>query len=196
MSLGFHLSYLLRLRFHFPEQQKFYRVSGNSTQNRGVVPDINLPSLYDVNEVGESALPGALPWDTIRAAKYNAYSDFSGIIPRLQTLHENRSAKDPDFKYLVKLNEIVEQRRDIKTISLNEQKRLQEKKVLEEKQLAIENERRKSKNMPLVSSLDDLDKHAEENDTESGNDETPLLTESGNILIDFITLNYPQLAKH
>ncbi len=180
-------------------QQKFYRVSGNSTQNRGVIPDIKLPSLYDVNEIGESALPGALPWDTIRAAKYNPYTDFSGIVPRLQTLHENRSAKDPDYKYLIQLNELVEKRRDMKTISLNEQKRLQEKKDLEAKQLAIENERRKAKNMKLISSLDELDKNDEKDEpheTESGNDETPLLTESGYILIDFINLNYPQFAKH
>ncbi|TNF35689.1 MAG: tail-specific protease [Gammaproteobacteria bacterium] len=177
-------------------QQKFYRVSGNSTQNRGVIPDIKLPSLYDINEVGESALAGALPWDMIRAAKYNPYSDFSGIIPRLQTLHEKRSAKDPDFNYLVELNKLVEQRREIKVISLNEQKRLEEKKTLEAQQLAIENARRQAKNLKPIASLDELDDNHENNDAESGSDETPLLTESGYILIDFINLNYPQFAKH
>ncbi len=179
-------------------QQKFYRISGNSTQNRGVIPDINLPSLYDVSEVGESALDGALPWDTIRAASYQAYPDFSSLIPRLQELHEKRSSKDPDFNFLVNTNKLVEERRQIKNISLNEKTRQHDKKMLKEKQFKLENKRRLAKGEAPLKSIDELDKDKGDNNNEKDkeNKPTPLLTETAHILIDFMNLKQPELVKN
>lgn len=183
-------------------QQKFYRITGDSTQNRGVIPDIDLPSLYNISEVGESSLEAALPWDKIRATQYQSYPDFSTQLPRLQKLHQRRVSKDPDFIYLKKTNALIDKRRHIKHASLNEAKRRADKKQLEETQIKLENERRKALGMKPISSLDELDKPIDETaDTADGDMDqkedgpTPLLTETGNILIDFLNLNYPKIAK-
>ena len=177
-------------------QQKFYRISGNSTQSRGVIPDIELPSLYNVNEIGESSLDGALPWDRIRPARYQTYADFSEVIPRVLALHRERSSKDPDFRYLVKTNNLIEKRRQIDFVSLNEEVRKKEQQELEAQQLALENERRLAKGMKPVKSLDELDnKEHGEDDRPVEDDPMPLLMESGHILVDMIHLNQPQFAK-
>ena len=177
-------------------QQKFYRISGNSTQNRGVIPDIKLPSLYDTNEIGESALEGALPWDKIRPSRYQAYGDFSVIIPKLIDNHKKRVAQDPDYTFLVKTTELIDKRRQRKTISLNRAKRKADKQQLEQQQLALENTRRKAKNLPLLKNIEELEKAQEEKDqADNGEEATPLLTETGNILIDYIRLQQPELVK-
>lgn len=186
-------------------QQKFYRITGGSTQNRGVIPDIELPSLYDVSEVGESSLEAALPWDKIKAAQFDTYRDFSLQLPKLMALHDKRILKDPDFIHLAKTNDLIEQRRQQKEISLNENARRKEKKDLENIQIKLENNRRKALGMDLISSLDELDNAIKDNeedippheDEEKKEDTpTPLLTETGNILIDFLNLNYPAMADH
>jgi len=184
-------------------QQKFYRITGGSTQNRGVIPDIALPSLYNVTEVGESSLEAALPWDKIKAANFNTYDDFSLKIPKLQALHNKRISKDPDFIHLTETNMLIEKRRQQKEISLNESKRRQEKKELEDIQIKLENDRRKALNMTLITSLEELDNKIGDNEEDSNPEDeskkddgpTPLLTETGNILVDFLNLNHPVIAN-
>ncbi len=184
-------------------QQKFYRITGGSTQNRGVIPDIELPSLYDISEVGESSLEAALPWDKIKPAQFNTYRDFSLQIPKLKALHDKRISQDPDFIHLTETNHLIETRRHQKEISLNENKRRAEKKQLETIQIKLENDRRKALGMELISSLDDLDDPIKDGEETPADDEdkkkdgpTPLLTETGNILIDFLNLNSPKIANH
>ncbi len=185
-------------------QQKFYRVTGDSTQNRGVIPDIDLPSLYNITEVGENALEAALPWDKIDAARFDSYQDFSQQLSGLQAMHEKRVSKDPDFIHLRKTSDLIEQRRQIQELTLNEAKRRSEKKELENTQIALENDRRKALGLELISSLDELDDPISETDEEESAEEkedkkdegpTPLLTETGNILIDLLNLNYPRMVK-
>ena len=77
-------------------QAKFYRVTGESTQNKGVTPDITCPSLYDKTKIGESALPGALAWDKIKAVSYKAGPDLTAIITQLNRSHEQRAATNPE----------------------------------------------------------------------------------------------------
>lgn len=180
-------------------QQKFYRITGDSTQNRGVVPDINLPSLYNVHEIGESALKNALPWDRIRAAQFSSWPEFSGKIPRLVELHKQRAPKDPDYVYLIKTSELIEKRSADKELSLNENTRRDEKKTIEDQQLALENERRKHKGLKPISTLEDLDNKEETPaDPEEGasREELPLLTETSHILVDYISLSRHQFANH
>lgn len=184
-------------------QQKFYRISGDSTQNRGVIPDIQLPSLYDINEVGENALQAALPWDKIQPARFNELHDFSAQLPKLQALHEKRAQRSADFRHLVETNQLIDERRRIKQVSLNEAKRRAEKQELETAQIELENNRRKALGLKLISSLDEIedklvdDEISEQltDDAEKSDGPTPLLTETGNILIDFINLNYPAIAQ-
>jgi len=184
-------------------QQKFYRITGGSTQSRGVIPDIDLPSLYNVSEVGESSLEAALPWDKIKAAQFRTYRDFSLQIPKLKALHDKRINKDPDFIHLTETNNLIERRRQQKEISLNESTRRKEKKELEEIQIKLENNRRNALGMELISSLEDLDNAIKDGEEETGHEDednkkdgpTPLLTETGNILIDFLNLNQPNIAN-
>ena len=177
-------------------QQKFYRVSGNSTQNRGVIPDIELPSLYDISEIGENTLEKALPWDFISPASYQPLSDFSALIPELQQLHKKRAANDPDFKYLIETNKLLAERRQLKELSLNEDIRKKERDALESRQLALENERRKAKGEKIIENLDELDKEKDDENGEKEDKGQALLNETGHILIDYIKLNQPKIARH
>ncbi|MGM0634264.1 MAG: carboxy terminal-processing peptidase, partial [Pseudomonadota bacterium] len=77
-------------------RSKFYRISGASTQHRGVMPDIEFPDRYQaIDSMGESNLDGALPWDTVRPVEYDTYYPLRRIMPELQERHQQRAARDP-----------------------------------------------------------------------------------------------------
>merc|ERR1712000_503957 len=116
----------------------FYRVSGDSTQHQGVIPDILYPSLFDKEKIGESALEEALPWDTIRPAEFT-----------------REDLVSPDLSLLREQKALIEQLRDQTQVSLNEKTREQERQQNDDKRLQIENERRKAKGLELLSSLDE-----------------------------------------
>ena len=88
---------------------KFYRVSGSSNQNRGIQPDITLPSLVDKKDVGESSLPNALPWDEIKSAAYKRVNDFTSVLPALRKRHLERTRNDPEFVYVRALRKLRQQ---------------------------------------------------------------------------------------
>jgi carboxyl-terminal processing protease len=79
---------------------KFYRVSGQSTQHQGVLPDIAYPSIIDTKEIGESALPEAMTYDTIKPAIKPAVDPFKPFLAQLQSRHDVRSAKDAEFVFI------------------------------------------------------------------------------------------------
>src|SRR5690554_3648762 len=144
-------------------QAKFYRISGDGTQHKGVLPDIEFPSIFDNEKIGESALDDSMPWDSIRPTQYQYSTLISQELPTLKKLHEKRIKDNPDFLYLNKQKELIEELRLQTEISLNEETRKAERALNDEKRLNIENERRKAKKMPLITSLDELD--AEETDS-------------------------------
>ncbi|MEM1406201.1 MAG: carboxy terminal-processing peptidase [Bacteroidota bacterium] len=110
--------------------QKFYRVTGSSTQHLGVDPDINLPSAFDASEFGESSNPSALPWDQIASAKYNLTNDISSrLIAQLNTDYKSRLTSDIDLRNLVEETVELKQNLARTEISLNEEIR---KKQMEE----------------------------------------------------------------
>ncbi|MBC8142920.1 MAG: carboxy terminal-processing peptidase [Armatimonadetes bacterium] len=106
--------------------QKFYRASGASTQLRGVVPDIILPSLFDALEVGEGDLENPLPYDTIESAEYRKIGAVAPVAPALVQKSAARIAGEPDFAYLKQTIARVAKAQNTKTISLNEAKRRKE----------------------------------------------------------------------
>ncbi|TRX59582.1 tail-specific protease [Fulvivirga sp. M361] len=107
--------------------QKFYRVTGSSTQHLGVSPDIDLPSAFEASEFGESANPSALPWDQIGSARYNLTSDVSPeLISELNNSYESRLLNDLELKELVTQANELKQNLAKTTISLNEKKRKEE----------------------------------------------------------------------
>ncbi len=180
-------------------ESKFYRVSGDSTQHRGVIPDIEFPMLIDKEEVGESSYDNALPWDQIHKVPHAKYFDFSKIIPQLKELHQSRSINDPDFEYLNDQIVLMDENRNRNVVSLNEKKREEEKLALETRAMKIENKRRKSKGEKIYKTLaefrdaEELEKEEAETAQQQSQPKIdvegdPLLIETGNILLDAIRL--------
>lgn len=113
---------------------KFYRVTGSSTQHKGVTPDIELPSEFSADEFGESSRPSALPWDRIPSADFRPVNTVSeDLIARLRAQYQQRLETDEDLIALVQdIQEVKEARKDSR-LSLNLAQRLQEKEEAEER---------------------------------------------------------------
>jgi carboxyl-terminal processing protease len=135
---------------------KYYRITGESTQDRGVTPDIALPSLIDANEVGESTRDRALPWDHIEPAAFRVEGDLKPIAATLEKLHTERTAGSADFKYLHDDIASLEAMRSQKSLSLNLKTREAERKRLESERLERENAWREAHNVKPVKSLEEI----------------------------------------
>ncbi len=140
---------------------KYYRVTGDSTQHRGVDPDIALPSVIDSDEVGESTRATALPWDRIRPTRYEAREPLDPTIDLLSTNFRERLKSDPDYDYLLKDIEAAQNMRERKTVSLGLDERKQERERLQAERLARENERREALGLEPVESVEALDEEEE-----------------------------------
>ncbi|AZS50743.1 tail-specific protease [Entomomonas moraniae] len=168
---------------------KFYRVSGQSTQNKGVVPDIDYPAIIDTDQIGENILPQAMPWDTIPAAIKPKTNPFVSVLPKLQQAHDTRVSNSPDFVYYKERAALVKKLSEEKTLSLNLEKRQQQKAQSEKDFLALENTRRAAKGDKPLAKLDDLEKEINE---QLEKDQVPqpekdgYLVETANILLDYI----------
>jgi Periplasmic protease len=126
--------------------KKFYRASGESTQKKGVIPDIILPSIAsESKDIGESALENPMPWDTIPSAKYDKLNMVEPYVEELRKQSAQRIASEKDFAYLREDIELFKKQQNDKTISLNETKRLEEKDEIESRDKAREKERRARK---------------------------------------------------
>lgn len=136
---------------------KYYRVTGESTQHRGVRPDIALPSAIDVELVGESVRETALPWDTIRTTKFQAGAPLDSTISSLMASHNSRSRDDPDFQYLMAGILDVEQIRAQTSVSLNIEDRRAEREDEINRRLARENERRAALQLEPVATMEELE---------------------------------------
>src|SRR6188474_1073337 len=134
----------------------YYRVTGDSTQNRGVQPDIRLPSAISIEDVGESSRDGALPWNRIRAAEFRTQGSFTPILGELQRTHDQRVVDNADFRYtMAEYAAINEQRRE-KVVSLNLKARQVERESQRQEQLARENTRRGARGEPPLKSVEEL----------------------------------------
>ena len=122
--------------------RKFYRASGSSTQLKGVVPDIILPSVNNYIDVGEGALPNALAWDTVPSAKYEPVNFVPPVLSELRKRADARMEKDQDFAYIRDEIERYKKAKDEKTVSMNLEERLREKKENEERGKARKKELR------------------------------------------------------
>lgn len=135
---------------------KFYRITGESTQNRGVEPDIALASLIDPNEVGESTRDTALPWDRISAVPFHTQGRVVPTVMGLTQAHDRRIASDVDYRALQADIAAVQEIRAQKTVSLNLKTRQQERDAQEKARLERENKRRIAHGLKPVASLDQL----------------------------------------
>jgi carboxyl-terminal processing protease len=80
---------------------KFYRISGNSTQHKGVTPDVAFPSVIPLDKYGEDTEPSAMPFDVIAKTDYTKTGDFTGVLPQLKKLHDQRMSSSDSYKYLL-----------------------------------------------------------------------------------------------
>lgn len=162
-------------------ESKFYRVSGDSTQNRGVIPDIEFPPIYDKDEIGEGVLDNAMSWDRIPQAPHSYYFDLDDGMAKLRKRHDQRIAEDPDFRFLEEQLAAIEKLRDRRTLSLNLEMRRREREEQKALQLAMENRRRVAKGEEPLASLDEDDKAKAEDDSGDSTevvDELPLTPDS------------------
>jgi carboxyl-terminal processing protease len=136
---------------------KFYRVTGESTQHRGVEPDVPLPSQIDMDEFGESALEGALPWDRIPGVPFRSEAkSMQPNIAALATEEKTRADKDPDYRWLVADLAAAETMRKQTSLSLNLEQRKQERERLDRERLTRENARRAAQNLPALKTVEEL----------------------------------------
>jgi len=197
-------------------QAKYYLISGQSTQHQGVIPDIEMPEPYDVDQIGESALDDAMPWDRISPADYSTTHSVAPFVGQLRAAHRERVAEDPDFEYVRALTAREAEFSSKTHISLNRETREQERAEDKEQRLAIENARLTAMGEPpiedfeelngrqisrggaplAVTSLTDGDSNVESGEeTQEGNRlqenslDDPMLRETGRILLDYIGLD-------
>lgn len=134
---------------------KFYRVSGKSTQHRGVLPHILFPVIYKPDETGESSLDGALPWDTIPNAPFPAYPPLAPLYETLDLEYQKRRQNDPGMIYLEKRLALISQQETRYRLPLDIKIRQKERQQLQQTEIEIENEYLVSQGKPPVKSLEE-----------------------------------------
>ncbi|MDR0236903.1 carboxy terminal-processing peptidase [Acinetobacter sp.] len=174
-------------------QRKFYRVTGGSTQNKGVIPDIKLVDIYD-EEFGERKAKNALKWDTIPTAPFKREGSIQPYVAQLDQKSKARVSNDPQFQYLETRKAIAQETKDQKRISLDIDKRKAELIALEMKTLAAENKRRAATGLKAYSNWESyqasLDALAESRAKMKANqrpalpEEETFVNEAANVLVD------------
>ena len=170
---------------------KFYRVTGESTQHRGVQPDVPLASAIDTKEIGESALESALPWDRIAGVpfKTSAGTAAAPTIAALATEEDARAQVDPDYRWLKSDIAALDTVREQKSVSLNLKVRREERARIDKERLERENSRRAAKNLPAYKSVEELDKAKDTTDV--------VLDQASQVMADVLggAKNLPQQQK-
>ena len=175
---------------------KFYRVTGESTQHRGVEPDVSLPSLIDMKEIGESALEAALPWDRIAGVPFQVSSNAALPIPiaTLASEEDLRAQHDPDYRWLLSDIAAIDTVREQHTVSLNLKSRKDERAKEDKERLDLENGRRAAKNLVAVKSIEELDKVDKGGKDADGPDQVVLM-QAAEIMADMVTGAHPGPAQ-
>ena len=173
-------------------ESKYYRVDGTSTQNKGVVPDITLPSTWDIETVGESSYPTALAWDKVRPYRHNKFPLNYNKLKTVRELHEERLNRDPNLIYLSQVRKRYDNNKDRKELSLNINERIKEKDLRKLWLLEIENKRRSGLGLAIYSSYQALEDSEDEELLDRNNIDLEndfLLIESTKIITDYLDLN-------
>ena len=179
-------------------ESKYYRIDGSSTQNKGVLPDIELLSTWDIETVGESSYPTALEWDTVRPYRHKKFDFDANKVFEIKNLYSQRLTTSPNLKYLGEVRDRYYLNKDKKLLSLNLETRKSEKEARKDWLLQIENKRREGLGLEIFSTYEDLDENNKENEN-TNNDidfiRDYLLIESTNIINDYLNLDNKLLAS-
>jgi carboxyl-terminal processing protease len=173
-------------------ESMFYRVTGESTQNKGIIPDIELPATWDIETTGESSLHLSLPWDTIPPVRYRKFNIDEDILLAVKKAHKNRLKEDPNLTYLQNLRERYDVVSNKKELSLNLVNRKEEKQERKDWLLSVENERRENNGLDTFDAYADLEefnKDKDDSDIDIDVENDYLLQETANIIADYIYLN-------
>lgn len=158
---------------------KFYRISGSSTQHKGVTPDISFPSIIPLDKYGEDTEASALPFDMIAKSTYIKAGDLSSAIPVLTKLHEQRMATSANYKYLLEDISDYKKRQSEKSVTLNEQQLKEERDSDEKKSFERNNQRRAALGLPALK----------KGETRPKNEDLDFLKiEAGQVLTDLVNL--------
>lgn len=158
---------------------KFYRVSGNSTQHKGVTPDITFPSLIPLDKYGEDTEPSAMPFDVIEKSTFTKAGDFTAVLPQLKKMHDQRMASSDSYKYMLEDIADYKKRDTEKSVTLNEAELKKQRDTDDEKALARNNLRRVALGLPALKKGD---KKPKEEDLDF------VKREVGQVMTDYISL--------
>ena len=169
---------------------KYYRISGQSTQNKGVIPDLEYPDVFNVDDIGESSLPEVMAWDRINSIPYQTYYDMADLLPRLRQKYNDRMRLNPHYFYVLERKKRFEEMSSRKEVSLSESKRSQESEQADQWRLELENKLRRDFNKPPLESLDDLKEDAHGIDSEDNSEEKEdyMQLQAAEVFVDFIEL--------
>ena len=170
-------------------ESKYYRINGMSTQNKGVIPDIELPVTWDIESVGESSYPTAMEWDVIRPYRHKKFKINPDLIEKVIANYEFRLSEEPNLNYLKKVRDRYDLNKNKKKLSLNLEDRKTQKELRKDWLLSIENERRLKVGLEEFISYKEMEDF-NESDTSIENNINLIddyqLIESTNIINDFI----------
>ena len=165
-------------------------------QNKGIHPDVTLPSTWDIEEIGESSFETALPWDEIKPVRFQSFSIGASLISQLNDEHLIRVDQSPNLQYILDIRKRYEIQKNKEAISLNLKNRRIEKKERQAWALDIENKRRASLNLESFSSYKAMENFNDAKETENDEknseinvDTDYLLNEGLQILSDFTIFN-------
>lgn len=156
---------------------KFYRVTGSSTQHKGVTPDVEFPSVFSSEEFGESSQPSALPWDKIASTNFKATKMVpNSVLESVRSQYQKRLQTDPELKDLVRDTEKVKEARKDSRLSLLESKRVAEREE-DQKNRAVNSE---------LNSVIDMSEIGEDEEVKKEEVKDPYLKEGLNVMADLI----------
>ncbi len=158
---------------------KYYRVTGESTQHRGVDPDIVLPSHINAELIGESVRDSALPWDTVQTTRFRSGTPLAETIDSLTASHAERAQDDPNVQYQLDVIRAAKEMTSQKSLSLSMELRKSEREEELQRRLDRENERRAALEIEPIESLDDV---------EEGDFPDILLDQAAGIVTDLATM--------
>jgi carboxyl-terminal processing protease len=159
---------------------KFYRITGNSTQHKGVMPDIQFPSVIPLDKYGEDTEPSAMPFDVIAKTDFTKAGDFTDVLPQLKQLHDQRMAASASFKYLQEDIADFKKHDEEKSIVLNETQLKKQREADDKKSFDDENDRRVAMGLPALK----------KGQSKPTNEDLDFLKkEAGQILTDYIGLD-------
>ena len=180
-------------------ESKYYRVNGTSTQNKGVIPDIELPSTCDIDTVGESSYPTALKWDTIRPYRHKKFKLEPHLVEKVLNQHESRLTFEPNLNYLQKVRNRYDLNKNKKLLSLNINKRTIQKELRRSWLLDIENERRSEIGLDVFNSFEEMENFKDDKDSLNQNsinlEDDYLLIESTKIINDFLNFSKKKMIS-